>query len=113
MYNPFKNLNLHTDDDGDHFYNKELSDSIGHLADASKVLEQCKNYTSMEIKTLFTDACGDFTSLFYNIDGNKSNFDSFAVELKSLCHDFSVIGLAETNVSACNKDLYKILTFIY
>ena len=38
---------------------------------------------------------------FYNIDGNKSNFDTLAGE----------IGLAETNVNAEHKDLYKLSNY--
>ena len=96
-YNPFEILNDHRDNDCDHFYNHDISESIGPLADASRLLEQCKNYRTPEIKTLISTSSGDFTSLFYNINGNKANFDNFAVELKTLGHDFSVIGIAETN----------------
>ena len=48
------------------------------------------------------------SSLFLNIDGNKSNFDQFLVELKRINHDFSVIGIAETNTDKPLKDLYSI-----
>ena len=107
-YNPFKIINSHTDNDGDHFYNEEITDTIGPLADASEVLEQCKSYQSFEIRTLLTTASGDFTSLFYNIDGNKTNFDGFAAELKTLGHDFSIIGLAETNTDPEHCNLYPL-----
>ena len=48
------------------------------------------------------------SSLFLNIDGNKSNFDSFAVNIRRIWHKFSVIGLAETNVDPQNKDLFRL-----
>ena len=48
------------------------------------------------------------SSLFLNIDRNKSNFDQFLVELKRIKHDFSVIGIAETNTDRHLKDLYSI-----
>ena len=50
----------------------------------------------------------NFSTLFQNIDGNRANFDNFAVKLEELQHRFSVIGLAETNVDPNNKDLYAL-----
>ena len=44
--------------------------------------------------------------LFLNIDGNKTNFDAFAVDVHRMEHKFSIIGLAETNIDPENKDLY-------
>ena len=49
-----------------------------------------------------------FSTYFHNIDGNATNFDLLCTELKALQHEFSVIGIAETNITKCNKDLYKI-----
>ena len=40
---------------------------------------------------------------FYNIDGNKSNFDTLAGD--TLADKFSFIGLAETNVDSEYNDL--------
>ena len=48
-YNPFKLLNKHTDNDSNHSYNQELTDCIGFVAEASRVLEECKNYEISEI----------------------------------------------------------------
>ena len=45
---------------------------------------------------------------FYNLDGNKSNFDTLAGELHRFGDKFSFIGLAETNVDSQHKDLYKL-----
>ena len=50
---------------------------------------------------------------FYNIDGNKANFDTFISQLSNIALDFSVIGIAETNIgrgevaSLFNIDGYK------
>ena len=48
---------------------------------------------------------------FYNLDGNKSNFDTLAGELHRFGDKFSFIGLAETNVDAEHKDLYKLTNY--
>ena len=48
------------------------------------------------------------STMFLNIEGNASNFDTFLTELKRLKHSFPVIGLAETNVDEPLKDLYTI-----
>ena len=44
---------------------------------------------------------------FYNLYGNKSNFDTLAGELHRFDDKFSFIGLAKTNVDAEHKDMYK------
>ena len=49
---------------------------------------------------------------FYNLFGNKSNFDTLAGELHRFGDKFSFIGLAETNVDAEHKDLYKLSNYI-
>ena len=48
------------------------------------------------------------STLFYNIDGNAFNFDSFLIELKSIGHSFDMIGLAETNTDPAQQGLYQI-----
>ena len=49
--------------------------------------------------------------LFQNIDGNKSNFDTFAIELKRYEFEFSIIALAETNEGSEIKDLYQLTNY--
>ena len=49
--------------------------------------------------------------MFFNIDGNKSNFDCFVAELSSINHEFSIIGLAETNIDPSLKNLYPITNY--
>ena len=46
-----------------------------------------------------------------NIDGNSTNFDNFAIQLQSISHKFSVIGLAETNTDSENGNLYQIIDY--
>ena len=48
---------------------------------------------------------------FYNLDGNKSNFDTLADELHRCGDKFSFFGLAETNVDSQHKDLYKLSNY--
>ena len=48
------------------------------------------------------------STMFLNIDGNKSNFDEFVVLTKQLENKISVIGLAETNTSPELKNLYPL-----
>ena len=111
-YNPFDEcckMQSNTDNDSDHFYNRELHNEISILHDANSTLKKCNNYLSKSVKTLEPELLGDFSTLFYNIDGNKSNFDSFASELSTLAMKFSVIGLAETNIGKDETaSLFKI-----
>ena len=102
-YNPFKLLNKHTD-------NQELTDCIGFVAKASRVLEECKNYEISEINAFSENenAATFFSTLFYNIGGNKSNFDNFAADIKALKHNYSVIGLAETITDPNHGNLYPL-----
>ena len=103
-------MNKHTDNDGNHSYNQELTDCIGLVAEASRVLEECKNYKISEINAISENenAATLFSTLFYNIGGNKSNFDNFAADIKALRHNFSVIGLAETNTNPNHGNLYPL-----
>ena len=45
-------------------------------------------------------------------NGNASNFESFVAELSSYQHNFSVIGIDETNLDKCHKDLYKLPGYV-
>ena len=49
-----------------------------------------------------------FSTLLNNIGGNKSNFGNFAADIKALRHNFSVIGLAETNTNPNHGNLYPL-----
>ena len=62
-------MNKHTDNDGNHSYNQELTDCIGLVAEASRVLEECKNYKISEINAISENenAATLFSTLFYNI----------------------------------------------
>ena len=75
---------------------------------ASNILENCKKIDKKAIDLTTTN----FNTYFYNIDGNKSNFDSFASEIACFNEKFSVIGLVETNVNSDQKELYKLDGYI-
>ena len=117
IYNPFRNLNgsslnnsNQNDGNNDRNYENNLEDVFEELNEASNILEYCKSLKStseldrhVELKGVY---CTNFSTLFQNVDGNRSNFDSFAVHLKKMKHKFSVIGLAETNTEPTNKELF-------
>ena len=58
------------------------------------------------------EAC-DFKTLFYNIDGNRSNFDTFSSELQTQNTKYSIIALAETNTSKDKGDLYPLIDYTH
>jgi len=108
-YNPYSDLTQLNppDDNPDHFYNQNAFEIIDSLREASKTLENCtKNNTQDTLKLL--DETHDFSTFFYNIDGNKSNFDSLAAELSQFKSKFSIIGLAETNTNPDHSELYPL-----
>lgn len=120
VYNPFRKLNYteKCDCDDDKFYGLELNDIVDDITKISDVLENCKSYNNLtdldnSIRTLTPNGAGDsisdrFSTLFLNLDGNKSNFDMLAVDIRRLKYNFSVIGLAETNTDPSNKNLYPL-----
>ena len=112
-YNPYFS---HQDIDHDRFYETEMSDYTDIFDGLSEVLESCQQYSANKLNPMLSsieklardEALGTWSTYFYNLDGNNSNFDKFLCELTSVKYEFSVIGIAETNVNICNKDLYQI-----
>ena len=74
------------------------------------MLDTCMN---INVSTLIIKMSQDYNLhfYFYNLDGNKSNFDTLAGELHRFGDKFSFIGLAETNVDSEHKDLYKLKNY--
>ena len=112
-YNPF--FDLVVSEHTDKFYDDEPVEFTETVEKLSNVLEDCHGYTKAEFKAFTENAlCVDksltkkslFSTYFLNIDGNQSNFDRFAADFASLEYDFSVIGLAETNIEEANKGTY-------
>jgi len=108
-YNPFPYLqNL----ESDKFYDEDVEGVDNTLKVVSAVLEACKTFTDHEllklIKSLKLEDDPLISSLFLNIDGNNTNFNTFLIELKRMSYDFPIISLAETNTDEPLKDLFQI-----
>ena len=110
MYNPFKDLldNL----DSDKLFDGESPELIESISIKAKILESCKKY---QIKSLADTIVhhkinknSNFSTLFQNISGNKSNFNRFVTEMHKMPCNFSVIGIAETNVSEAEGKAYSL-----
>ncbi len=100
-YTPFKDLGEQNEvasgnEHDDKSYNENFLEMFDCINKASSVLESFSQYTLSSVHMLTSDEI-DFTTLFYNIDGNKSNFDTFAAEISLQKHKYSIIGLTETN----------------
>ena len=111
-YNPFKELGEQNEvasgnEHDDKSYNENFLEMFDCINKASSVLESCSQYTLSSVHMLTSDEI-DFTTFFYNIDGNKSNFDTFAAEISLQKHKYSIIGLAETNTGKQKGDLYHL-----
>ena len=97
-YNPFKHM---TDSEKDDF-----DPCIQALSDA---LENCNAYTLKDLNTLITPHMqNNLSAIFQNIDGNKTNFDAFSLELERVSEKFQIIGLAETNIDALESNVYQL-----
>ena len=105
-YNPFKSIieNDPLNDDSDRFYEQNHDCYSQELLVASNILENCKKFDNKSINLTTTN----FNTYFYNVDGNKSNFDTFASEIACFNNKFTVIGIVETNVNSDQKELYKL-----
>ena len=107
-YNPFYTP-PHFADNGP--FDQEPIDYIESIQSISHILENCQSFSINELNNHNAISSGDvklFSTFFLNIDGNPTNFDNFAVQMASIKHKFSVIGLAETNTDAENGNLYQL-----
>ena len=115
-YNPFYEIINSDSPESDKYYETEPSEYVESLQELSNILENCKAFDKKEFYEQYKIAESEinkktemlFSSYFYNLDGNQTNFDQVAADIKAIGHDFSVIGLAETNIDECHKNLYKI-----
>ena len=97
-YNPFK---IMTD--------SEFNDGDPCLQKMSDILENCKTYSIKDLNTIIKPYLEqNFSMIFQNVDGNRTNFDSFNLELDRITEKFHVIGLAETNVGIEESAVYNI-----
>ena len=89
-------------------------EDINDLREISNILQNCEQYDTKSFNKLSKQSFNvsnnkNFSLLFNNIDGCATNFDTFASDIVSQHkHLFSVIGIAETNIEKCHKDLYKL-----
>ena len=108
-YNPYFEINSYNIDDNEktHFHNRISSDATEVLSPLNDIMENC---TINDID-MFNKGCFPSNSLkfqFLNIDGNASNFDTFTATLSAISHEFSVIGISETNIACSQKDTYTL-----
>ena len=71
-------------------------------------MNSCKSYTLKDIDSLTNEIEAKFPILFNNIDGAASNFDSFTTKLGLCRTEFSIIGVAETNLDEEHGKLYNL-----
>ena len=108
-YNPFKKMIGESESESELFFDPNQNQFIGYLNEASQVLEKCKKFdSSKNVSNLLKESLNNFNTYFYNIDGNKTNFNCFASELHKLEGELSVIGIAETNIDSDQKQLYRL-----
>ena len=97
-FNPFKVMIGNVDETVDPYLQK-----------MSDILEYCKPHTiksaNTEINPLLAE---NLSMLFQNIDGNRTNFDSFTTEIDRITGKFRVIGLAETNIGHDESPVYYL-----
>ena len=95
-------LNNHTDEDA--------LDTIYPLND---VLENCSVYSIEEFNKmpLLNSRVSRLSCKFLNIDGNASNFGTLLSTVSIFKQQFSILGIAETNVIPGCKELYRIPNF--
>ena len=110
-YNPFLDIVENHDTENSHEYD-DNEDVIETSLRISEILENCKSYEKNDFQYMVNDLNVDknckFSTIFQNIDGNKTNFDDFSTVLNLMNHKFSAIGIAETNTDPQNKQLYNI-----
>jgi hypothetical protein len=115
-YNPFRPLiesyssNDHDDYNDMHFYDEDPTSVPDIIQQSSKILDQCQSLNTDEVNQIFQDTStsSTFSSYFQNIDGNKSNFDTFTAEISRFNEHFSAIGVAETNTHSSLSHLYQL-----
>ena len=80
-----------------------------YLQKMSDILEYCKPHTIKSVNTEVNPLLADNLSMiFQNIDGNRTNFDSFITEIDRITGKFQVIGLAETNIGPDESSVYYL-----
>ena len=87
----------------------EVNDCDPCLQKMSDVLENCRSYAIKDFNTQIKPCFASNSSMiFQNIDGNKTNFDAFSMELDQIAEKFKIIGLAETNIGIEESTVYHL-----
>ena len=111
-YNPYFEVNSHDDVDNEktHFHNTISSSVKEILSPLSDIMEKC---TINDVHTFNNKSfpMNSHTFKFLNIDGNASNFDTFAATLGAISNKFSVIDIAETNATCSLKGTFKLVGY--
>ena len=112
-YNPYYELlEENKDHDDTKFSHNEPIESMEIIEEYSSILENCKNFTISQYNETVSRKMDSIKNLltinFLNIDGNATNFDCLATTLQTFKNKSSVIGIAETNTSASNDNLYTL-----
>ena len=111
-YNPFFDLTVVTKFDDKPYNDNEPVEYLQSIQEISDILENCKNFNRMELSRHYNQLVSEklqlFSTYFHNIDGNQANFDTFCAHMNTLDTEFSIVGIAETNIDNSHKDLYKL-----
>ena len=103
-YNPFRSCKYDE-------YSQSDNNVFEEIHQLERLLNDCKRYYYLELKSLIAKSTDPLSILFKNIDGVASNFDSFSSELLINNSNISTVTLAETNLDECNKNLYNLPSF--
>ena len=75
-------------------------------------MNSCEYYTKDKFipitKSKILSSENFLSIVFNNIDSNAANFDAFTADLCQYKHQFSIIAIAETNISDAHQNLYQI-----
>ena len=107
-YNPYYEVLETSDNESEKLYlqNQYSNEDLQTISPFSDILENCEIHS---IESLPIKADKRMLSFkFINIDGNASNFNTLSTTLAAMAHDFTAIGVAETNIESELKDLYSI-----
>ena len=103
-YNPFSNISHDK-------YDPTNLNEVDDISEISRLLENCKTFNPQTFKKFLAsnqDVKSKPSAIFNNIDGNSSNFDNFVADISRYNHEFSFIGISETNVDPMHSNLYTI-----
>ena len=81
------------------------------LLPLNSILEKCRinSLTDFNDQSNFRNSSiNSIMCKFLNIDGNTANFDSLLTTLQAMKSDFSIIGLADTNIDSSVSETHKI-----